>query len=234
MRVDELRDAVAARLAVVRGRIADAGGDPDTVAVVAVTKGFGPEAPTAALAAGLHRIGESYAQELVAKWPEVVVPEGVEPDVHFIGRLQRNKVRTVAGLVGTYQSVDRRSLGAEIAKRCVGARVMVQVNVSGEGLQGGCPLGEVDGLVGELDDMGLDVVGLMAIGGQDRPEVVRAQFDDVRRVADRLSLPERSLGMSDDLDVAVAAGSTMVRIGTALFGPRPVGGGVPGTAGGVR
>lgn len=224
----ELRDAVATRLDAVRQRIVDAGGDPDAVAVLAVTKGFGPEAPSAALAAGLHRIGESYAQELVAKWPDVVVPDGVEPEVHFVGRLQRNKVRSVADLVDTYQSVDRQSLGAEIAKRTPGARVLVQVNVSGETQQGGCPLDGVDRLVGEMVEVGLDVVGLMAIAGQDAPDVVRSQFDQVRRAADRLSLPERSLGMSGDLDVAVAAGSTMVRIGTALFGPRSGGPGVPG------
>lgn len=228
MNVVDLTAEVTARAIVVRERIAEAGGDPSAVRLLAVTKGFGPEAPSAALAAGLGHIGESYAQELASKWPDVVTPADVEPDVHFIGRLQRNKVRTVASIVDTWQSVDRASLGAEIAKRAPGARVLVQINVSGEAQQGGCPLTGVDRLAAELTDLGLDVAGLMAIAGQSAPAEIRAQFDEVRRAADRLSLPERSLGMSDDLDIAVAAGSTMVRIGTALFGPRPRRDGGPG------
>lgn len=207
----------------VRARIVDAGGDLDVVRILAVSKGV--EAPRLALAQqlGLHDLGESYAQELVAK---AEGPLGEQPDLrwHVIGRLQRNKVRLVAPFVHLWQSVDRLSLAAEVARRAPGARALVQVNVAGADQQGGCPPERVAATVEGCRDLGLEVVGLMAIGPQGPPEVVRAGFRRVRELADELDLPERSMGMSGDLELAVAEGSTMVRVGTALFGPRRVGG----------
>ncbi|MGK2949945.1 MAG: YggS family pyridoxal phosphate-dependent enzyme [Acidimicrobiales bacterium] len=213
-------DLVAA-LARVRERIADAGGDPDAVRLVAVTKGHPVEAVQAALAAGLLDLGESYAQELVAKADELAE---LRPEArvrwHAIGGLQRNKVRLLAPHVALWQSVDRLSLAGEIARRAPGALVLVQVNVSGAEQQGGCPPARVASVVEGCRDLGLEVRGLMAIGARGTEEEVRAGFRQVRELADGLELPERSMGMSGDLELAVAEGSTMVRVGTDLFGPR--------------
>lgn len=213
-------DTVAANLAVVRRRIADAGGDPGAITLVAVTKGFDRIAVDAALAAGVVDIGENYAQELRAKAEAPVATTAPTPRWHFVGRLQRNKVRTVAHLVACWQSVDRVEVGAEIAARAPGARVLVQVNVSGEPAKGGTPAEETGSLVTALRDLGLDVAGLMAIGPAGPPEAARPGFARLRRLADDLDLRERSMGMTADLEVAVAEGATMVRVGSALFGPR--------------
>ncbi|MEY2451212.1 MAG: dependent protein [Acidimicrobiaceae bacterium] len=202
----------------VRGRIATAGGDPDQVRILAVTKGHGIDAVRAALAAGLADIGENYAQELAAKADEL--GDAVAPRWHFIGQLQRNKVRSVAHLVDLWQSVDRLRLGEEIAKRSPGASVLVEVNLTDDPNRGGTRPGLVPGLVDGLRDLGLQVRGLMAVGGTGAPEDVRAGFRAVRALADEFELPERSMGMSGDLELAVAEGATMVRVGSALFGPR--------------
>jgi pyridoxal phosphate enzyme (YggS family) len=213
-------EAVADRLAAVRRRIVAAGGDVDRVTVVAVTKGFGPEAVRAALGAGIHDIGENFAQELVAK-ARALGAEAAAARFHFVGQLQRNKVRLVAPLVSLYQSVDRARLGREIAARAPGARVLVQVNLTDDPARGGCPPADVPALVTELGDAGLDVLGLMAVAPIGPAETARAGFATVRELAERLGLPERSYGMTDDLEAAVAEATTMVRLGTALFGPRP-------------
>jgi pyridoxal phosphate enzyme (YggS family) len=208
---------VVANVERIRDRIAGAGGDPDAVTLVAVTKGHGLDAARAALDAGLVDLGESYAQELVPKADAVDDP-GVR--WHFIGQLQRNKVRQVAHAVNLWQSVDRLSLGAEIAQRAPGAAVLAQVDLSGAPGRGGMPPELVPGLVAGLVDLGLVVRGLMAVGPPGPPDGAREGFATVVALADRLGLEERSIGMTGDLEVAVAAGSTMVRIGTALFGAR--------------
>jgi len=215
--------AIARRLDQVRERIATAGGDVESIGILAVTKGFGPDAVTAALAAGLVDLGENYAQELVVKADAAAAEPttGVAPARwHMIGRLQRNKVRALAPLVHLWQSVDREPLGAEIAARAPGARVLVQVNLSGEVQKGGCAPEGTARLVDALAGMGLDVHGLMAVGPTGEPEAARPGFALLRRMADDLALPVRSMGMSADLEVAVQEGSNLVRVGTALFGPR--------------
>lgn len=214
--VDDLHAAVAR----VHQRIADAGGDPAAVQLLAVTKGFGPELAVAAAQAGLVDLGENYAQELVAKAP-VLAGSGLQVRWHAIGRLQRNKVKALADLVHLWQSVDRVDLGHEIARRAPGARVLVQVNVSDEPQKGGCAPDEAALLVRQLGAEGLDVRGLMTVGRTGGPEEARAGFATLRRLADDLDLPVRSMGMSGDLEAAVAEGSTLVRVGGALFGPRP-------------
>jgi pyridoxal phosphate enzyme (YggS family) len=202
----------------VRDRIAAAGGDVERITLVAVTKGHGPDAIEAALAADLLDVGESKAQELLAKEP---VLAGTAARVHFIGQVQRNKVRSIAHLVHLWHSVDRITLAAEIAARAPGARVLVQVNLTDDPARGGARPAMVAGVVDAARDLGLDVQGLMAVAAQGGPEVARAGFEEVVRLADLLGLPERSLGMSDDLEEAVRAGATIVRVGTALFGARP-------------
>lgn len=208
-------DAVALRAEALRERLAAAGG-PD-VGVVAVTKGFGADAIVAAAAAGFEMVGESYAQECLAKLPEVASP----PALHFIGGLQRNKVRKLAGIVDVWQSVDRLDLGTEIARRAPGACVMVQVDISREPTKRGCPPGEAPALVEALTGAGLDVAGLMGIAPLGPPADAAPGFRMLRSLVDRLGLRECSMGMSADLEVAVAEGTTMVRVGRDLFGPRP-------------
>lgn len=206
---------VAERLAHLRHRLEGAGGRD--VRVVAVTKAFGIDAVEAAAACGITDIGESYAQETVAKLRD----REVAPTVHFIGGLQRNKVRKLAGLVDVWQSVDRPELADEIASRAPGARVMLQVDISGEDSKGGCAPDDVESLLAHARAAGLDVVGLMGIAPLGAPEEARPGFRRLRAMVDRFGLRECSMGMTADLEVAVEEGSTMIRVGTALFGPRP-------------
>ena len=211
---------VADRLAAVRERIATAGRAPEEIVVVAVTKGFGVEAVEAASAVGIADVGENYAQELVDKSQS----SGAATRWHFLGRVQRNKVKSIARSVHLWQGVDRVAAGEEIARRAPGARVLVQVRIADsgdEGLRNGCAPDDVPALVERLDDLGLDVRGLMAVGPAGPPELARPGFRKVTALADRLGLVERSMGMTDDLGVAVQEGSTMVRVGRGLFGIRP-------------
>lgn len=208
-------DEVAERLAAVRERLERAGGVG--VDVLAVTKGFGIDAVHAARQAGCTAIGESYAQEVLAKF------DGVERDVavHFIGRLQSNKVRQLAAVVDVFSSVDRPSLISEIARRAPGAHVLVQVNTTGETGKGGCLADDTAALVMAAADAGLVVDGLMTIGPTDAPAGdARPGFRIVRALTDELGLVVCSMGMSADMEVAVEEGSTQVRVGTALFGQR--------------
>ena len=222
-------DDLAERLAALRDRIAATGRAPDDIVVVAVTKGFGVDAVEAAAAVGLPDVGENYAQELVEKASASSDDQGRR--WHFLGRVQRNKVRSIASTIHLWQGVDRAAAGEEIARRAPGARVLVQVRIddgpanSGvDGVpfgRGGCHPNDVPALVERLAGLGLDVRGLMAVGPRGGPELARAGFRNVSALADRLGLPERSMGMTDDLDVAVQEGSTMVRVGRGLFGARP-------------
>lgn len=216
------RAQVASRLAALRDRIAATGRRPDDVVVVAVTKGFGTDAVEAAAAAGIVDVGENYGQELEAKVEAARVSTPLR--WHFLGHVQRNKVRSIAPAVHLWQGVDRVAAGEEIAKRAPGARVLVQVRAGGghDPARNGCEPGDVPALVERLDGLGLDVRGLMAVGPAGPPELARPVFREVSALADRLGLVERSMGMTDDLDVAVEEGSTMVRVGRALFGVRPV------------
>jgi pyridoxal phosphate enzyme (YggS family) len=197
----------------VHERIEQAGGDPAAVTVVAVTKGFGREAVDEAAAAGVTDFGENLVDQLVAKRDDT-------HSWHFLGRVQRRDVRRAAG-VTMWQSVDRIAAGEEIATRWPGAAVLVQVNVSGEPAKLGCPPDGTAALVHALQPLDLDVRGLMTVGAHGGPDAARPGFATLARLADDLELPVRSMGMSDDLEVAVQEGSTMVRIGRALFGPRP-------------
>ena len=211
----------------IRARIEAAGGDPDVVRLVAVTKGQPPEAARAAVEAGIVDLGESYPQELATKAEALddLTAGSPPPRWHCIGRLQRNKVRQIAPHVHLWQSIDRLSLAAEVARRAPGAAVLVQVNVSGAPQQGGCAPAQAPSVVEGCGDLGLEVRGLMAIGAFGPPDAARGRVPRLGELADRLGLPERSMGMSGDLEAAVAEGSTMVRVGTALFGPsRPAGG----------
>ena len=210
---------IAERLEAVRDRIIAAGGDPDRVRVLAVTKAFGIGVAEMAVEAGFSALGENYAQELEAK-AAAASPVLTGVDWHFIGRLQRNKVKKLAGIVGVWESVDRASLVDEIAKRDPGARILIQVNAEDEEGKGGCPIGEAGALVGHAIAQGLDVRGLMTVGPTDQTVDPTPGFRAVAALADELGLAERSMGMTADLEQAVAAGSTVIRVGRGLFGPR--------------
>jgi PLP dependent protein len=212
--------SVADRLAVLRDRIAAAGGDPGRITICAVTKGHDVAAVAEACACGLVDIGENYSRELLAK-ADALASTTTEPRWHFIGQLQRNKVRSLAPLVSLWQSVDRPELGAAIARHAPGAAVLVQVAVTDDAGKGGCPAPDVPRLVDALVADGLDVRGLMTVGPTDPSVDPRPGFVAVRELADDLGLAEVSMGMSRDLEVGVAAGATIVRPGTALFGERP-------------
>ena len=190
--------AVADHVAAVLARIEAAGGRD--VELIAVTKAFPAEAIRAAMAAGCRAIGENYAQELLAKIEALTAAgcaEADRPEVHFIGHVQTNKVRMLAPVVSVWETVDRPAIVHEIAKRAPGARIFVQVNVTG-----------------------VRVEGLMTIGVLGDPDAARAGFRTLRTLATSLGLHGCSMGMSDDLEIAVEEGATHVRVGSALFGPR--------------
>lgn len=214
--MSEFEALVAARLAGVQARVERAGGVD--VTVLPVTKTFGIEACWAAYHAGCTAVGENYAQEVVAKLGGIERPF----EVHFIGQLQSNKVRQLAPIVSVYETVDRLSVVVELAKRVPGARVLVQTAALDEPGKGGCPLPEVPALVDAAREAGLFVQGLMTVGPTvGGPEAARAGFRATRAMMDTLGLAVCSMGMTDDLDVAVQEGSTQVRVGSALFGERP-------------
>lgn len=213
--------AVGERLVALRDRI-DAASAGRDIKVLAVTKAFGVEAVLAANDAGLFEVGENYASELVHKASD----DRVAPTTkwHFIGRLQSNKVKDLAPYVDVWQSVDRLKVAKLIARLAPGADVYAQMRPAGlgdEAEKGGCPPGEIPALVDAMRALGLNVSGIMTVGVAGDQGLSAAAFTDAVDLADRLGLPQRSMGMTDDLELAVAAGSTMVRVGSALFGPRP-------------
>ncbi len=231
-----LVEAIAARAAEARVRIVHAGGDPELVRIVAVTKGFGPDEVAAAFAAGLTDFGENYADELISKWETV----GRAARWHFLGAVQRNKVGRLAPFVDCWQAVARVVEGeaikrhrAEISPGAAGPApqpagvrleppsLLVEVDTTGLEGRGGCVPEQVPGVVAGLRAIGCRVDGLMTVAPLGDAGLARAVFDRVARLRDELGLAELSMGMSGDLEQAVAAGATMVRLGTCLFGPRP-------------
>ena len=212
--------AVADNVGAIRALIAQRGTRP--VTLVAVTKRFGPEAVEAVAAAGVTDIGENYAQEMREKADLVA---SARPDLdlrwHFIGSVQRNKVRLIADVVDLWQTVDRVKVGREIANRAPGARVLVQVNLAGTATQSGVAEADVAPLVDELRGLDVAVEGLMMIGRADDDAGTAALFGRLRSMADEFELEHCSMGMTGDLPLALDAGATIVRVGTALFGPRP-------------
>lgn len=188
--------------------------------VIAVTKGFGPEVIQAVHSAGLDAIGESYAQELDAKRVEV---EAAGLETHFIGRIQRNKVRKVADFVDLWHSVSRVEIVREIAKRCEHrpASILIQLRAPGDVSKAGVDAPELESLLDEAETHEVNVQGLMTIGVLGDRERTKDAFRHLVKVADDYELRERSMGMSGDYLDALEAGSTMVRIGSALLGPRP-------------
>ena len=212
---------VAARLDEVRGRIAAAarasGRDPSAVSLIAVSKEVDAAAVRAALAAGQRDFGENRAQELGAK-AEALGAASPAPVWHFIGQIQRNKVRAVAPAVALWHSVDRAEVGETIARHAPAARVLVQVNVGDEPQKGGCEPAGAAALAEQLAGFGLAVEGLMTVPPQAADP--RPYFSSLRDLAAGLGLATLSMGMSGDYEAAIAEGATLVRVGTAVFGAR--------------
>ncbi|MFV0315660.1 MAG: YggS family pyridoxal phosphate-dependent enzyme [Microthrixaceae bacterium] len=217
--LEELTGRIAERKAALEARISNL--TDREVTVVAVTKGHPPEVALAALRAGFVHLGENYAQELAgkARFVHESDPDAV-PSWHFVGRLQSNKVRLIAPYVTLWQTVDRSSLVGEIAKRSPGADVLVQVDLAGLTGRGGVQRGDLDALVSAAGSAGLRVQGLMGVGVPDDLSATAEAFKWLESERARLGLEEVSMGMSGDLEAALAAGATIVRIGTDLFGER--------------
>lgn len=210
-RVQELRDSIT--------RV---GCDPERTTLVAVTKGFDSEAVKAAMAAGLQCVGENYAKEARDKCSQLKKEDHPQPRWHFIGQLQRNKVRQLAPFIHVWQTVDSAPLAAEIAKRAPSAAIFVQVNLTSDPGRGGCDWADVPRLVEQTRELGLDVLGLMGVAPMGEPEEARPAFRRLADLSRTLELPELSMGMSADFDVALEEGATVIRVGSALFGPRPI------------
>ena len=221
---------IAENLAAVQDRIAAAcgraGRDPADVRLVAVSKTFGPDAVSEAIRAGAGLLGENRVQEAAAK-----IPLCPSAEWHLIGHLQGNKVRRALGLFTTFHSVDTVKLLEEIAKASdeTGRRpdLLLEVNVAGEASKFGFRPDDVAGALNAASSLGLSVTGLMTVPPF-RPDVeaVRPCFRALRELRDRLQnetgcgLPELSMGMSHDFEVAIEEGATFVRVGTAIFGSR--------------
>ncbi|PYP00935.1 MAG: YggS family pyridoxal phosphate-dependent enzyme [Gemmatimonadetes bacterium] len=226
--------ALPERLAHVRAEIARrqaAAGRTDPVTIVAVTKGFGLEAVEAALAAGLADVGENRVQEALEK---LDTPAGRQAKWHLVGHLQRNKAKHVAGRFALIHSVDSAELAEELDKRAGGGaahgakqRVLLQVNVAGETQKSGCAPADAPALAHRVAAQPhLALEGLMTIAPfTDDQDVQRRTFRGLRVLRDALQeeglwLPTLSMGMSADYGIAVEEGTTVIRLGTVLFGPR--------------
>jgi pyridoxal phosphate enzyme (YggS family) len=210
---------VVERLARVSARIAATGRNPDEVAIVAVTKGFGVEVCREALAAGLRLLGENRVQEALTKMGEVNGPA----QWHLIGHLQTNKVKQAAGRFGVIQSIDSLRLAEAVARHAPNQGVLVEVNVALEPQRSGVAPDQALELVAAVANL-LDLQGLMGMApaeGDPRPafEALRVLHDEAEQRVGK-GLPILSMGMSGDFEAALAAGSTMLRLGQALFGPR--------------
>jgi len=227
-----MSDAIAANLDQVQQRIAraaaDAGRPADAVRLIAVSKTVPAEAVRAAFAAGARAFGENYVQELVEKADSL---SGLAIEWHFIGPLQSNKTRAVAERAHWVHSIDRLKIAERLAEQrppgLPALNVCVQVNVSGETSKSGVPLEQAEALARAVAALpNLQLRGLMCIPEptQDTARLA-GQFAQLRALKDRLNagglrLDTLSMGMSRDLELAVAEGATMVRVGTAIFGTR--------------
>ncbi len=197
--------------------IAKAASDPASVQIVAVTKGQPPAAAMAALRAGLVDLGENYAQELLAKHA-VLASRGHLVRWHFLGAVQRNKLGKLSGIVSFYQGVCREAEALGIQARDPDARILVEVDYTGR--RRGLAPDAVPEFVERLRQRGVRVVGLMTVAPQGPKDLLKEVFSSFAALTWALGLEVASGGMSDDFEVAVAAGCNMVRLGRVLFGER--------------
>jgi len=221
--------SIADNLLRVRERISAAaeraGRDPREIVLVAVTKTVDAAAIEEAIDAGVTDIGENYVQDSVAKYDMI----GSRVRWHMIGHLQRNKAGHAVTIFDLIQSVDNLPLAREIGKRAssIGKAqdVLIEVNVSGEETKTGVAPDEALGLVAEAIRVpGVRVLGMMGIAPfTDDEAAIRRSFSLLRNIWEELPVENRkwlSMGMTSDFEAAIEEGSNMVRIGTAIFGPR--------------
>jgi pyridoxal phosphate enzyme (YggS family) len=226
-------EQIAAGLGEVRARIAAAekaaGRPAGSVELLAVSKKMAPDDVRAALAAGQRAFGENYAQELRDK-RTALAADPTPPEWHYIGPLQSNKVKYVAGLVALVHTVDSVALLEAIAARGAPQACLVQVNVAGEAQKRGLGPAALPALLDRFAALpNVTCAGLMLIPPlTENPDDARPHFAALRALRDReaahprpnVDLRELSMGMSADLEVAIAEGATIVRVGTAIFGAR--------------
>ena len=226
---------IAAGLAQVRERIAraeQAAGRPaGSVRLIAVSKKMPADDVRAAMAAGQRAFGENYGQELRDK-RAALAADPAPPEWHFIGPLQGNKVKYVAGQVTLVHTIDSLALLEVFEARGVAQTCLVQVNVAGEAQKRGVAPGELPGLLDRFVSAAhLRCAGLMLIPPfTEEPEAARPHFAALRALRDReaarprpnVDLRELSMGMSGDFEIAIAEGATLVRVGTAIFGARQI------------
>lgn len=210
-------ETVHDRVQALRRRLAGAGASAD-LRIVAVTKGFGPDAVAAALGAGLLDVGENYPAELIDK---AACQYDAAPQWHFLGAVQRRHVRRIAPVVALWHSVCRVEEGEAIAACVARARVLVQVELAGRPGRRGVAASAAGALLEDLRRCGVVPVGLMTLGVAGDLEATEQVFRSTADLARQLGLAQVSMGMSDDVELAVAAGATIVRVGRALFGERP-------------
>ena len=219
-------ETIAANLARVRGRIAEAaqaaGRDPAQVKLVAVGKTHGAALIEAAIAAGHEVYGENRVQEAKAKFPAL---KAAHPGLtlHLIGPLQTNKAQEAVALFDVIETLDRPKLARVLAKEMAKAdrrpACFVQVNTGEEPQKAGVPPREADAFIAlARDELGLPVTGLMCIPPLDEEPALH--FALLAEMAKRNGLPHLSMGMSADYELAIRFGATHVRVGTAIFGPR--------------
>ena len=228
LRTDDGRRRVEQVRTRIEAACARAGRSPKDVDIVAVAKTFGPEAVVEAVAAGLRLIGESKVQEAKQKIP--LCPGGLE--WHMVGHLQRNKVRDAVELFSMIHSIDSMRLMEAVNSACEEAGkvmpVLLEVNVSGEASKFGLTPADVPDVLGKCGKlMNVSVVGIMTIAPfAEDPEDVRQYYKRLRELRDEwrgktgFGLEELSMGMSNDFEMAVEEGATLVRLGTVLFGER--------------
>ncbi|MCX7736770.1 MAG: YggS family pyridoxal phosphate-dependent enzyme [Candidatus Kapabacteria bacterium] len=206
--------------------------DSDSIKIVAVSKSHPPEIIELAIKAGVTVFGENYAQELRDKHQYLEESGIKQPEWHFIGHLQSNKVKYIAPFVSMIHSVDSINLAEEISKQAEKNNrvidILLQVNTSGEYSKFGCEPEEVVSLFDSISKIkNLQVLGLMTIGTfSDDEKIIRTEFKLLRELRDNINktkgvnLPHLSMGMSHDYEIAIEEGATIVRIGTAIFGER--------------
>ena len=224
-------DSIASRLDRIKEEVAsaaeDSGRPAEEVTLVAVSKGVEAARIEEAIGAGQRDFGENRAQEAVAKH-DALHPAPIR--WHFVGRLQRNKVKSITGFVHLIHSVDRYELAEEIARRSSGTtNVLIEVNTSGEGAKGGISPAQLPALVDRLATLDrLSITGLMTMAPiVEDAEAARPCFRLLARLRDDMQdrfpnagIQHLSMGMSQDYVVAIQEGATLVRIGQAVFGPR--------------
>lgn len=194
--------------------------DPRSVRLVAVSKTKSASQVRAAYEAGQRDFGENYAQELDAK--AKALSDLTDLRWHFIGHLQSNKAKLVAPRAAMVHSIDSASLAKELGKRAPRVLpVLVEVNVAGEASKSGVTPSDLPALLDATRATpNLELVGLMTVPPPDDLEVARSCFGELANLAARHGLRELSMGMTSDLEVAIACGATIVRVGTAIFGAR--------------